>query len=177
MKINIGTKGMVEGVSYIRPVRELSVKGSEEDTMLFMVNSLKEEVLAGTDVQQIRKAKKLKKLVRGLTIVLAASIQMAPRAFAATVETTGGGITPDQILEWGRSLAAISVSAGIAMSMVMLGVAGILRMMNKRDMATNLTTDIIKGLVQVLVSVPTVLILFYLAQYMFKNLPALGSLF
>jgi len=177
MKINIGAKGMVEGVSYIRPVSELAVKGSKEDGMLFMVNNLKEEVLTGSSAQQLKNAKKLKKLLRGLTVVLAASIQMAPRAFAATMETTSGGITPDQIMQWGYSLAAISVSAGIAMSMVMLGIAGIMRMLNKRDMATNLTTDIIKGLVQVLVSVPTVMILFYLAQYMFRNLPSLGSLF
>jgi len=177
MKINIGAKSLTEGVSYIRPVKELSVGNYEEKKAVFMIETLTREVMSGSPSQQARKVKQLKKLVKGFAVITAVSIQSAPKALAATATVTGQAITPAAIMQWGLSLAAITVSSGVALSMVMLGVAGIYKMFRKGDIASQWSLDIVKGLVQVLISVPVVYALFYLAQVVFKNLPALGSLF
>jgi len=177
MKINIQAKSLTEGVKYIQPAKEVTFTNETERGMAFIVETLYREVTAGSPTQQNKKVKQLKKVVRSLMVVLAASIQTAPKAFAATADIANQTLTPALILKWGTSLALLAVSASVSLSMIMLAVAGLLRMLNKRDMATNLSTDIVKGLVQSLVAIPLVSLLFYLAQIVFKNLPSLGSLF
>src|SRR5690349_18253158 len=103
MKINIGAKSLTEGVSYIRPVKELSAGNYEEKKAVFMIETLTQEVMSGSPSQQARKVKQLKKLVKGFAVITAVSIQSAPKALAATATVTGQAITPAAIMQWGLS--------------------------------------------------------------------------
>jgi hypothetical protein len=153
----------------------VSFRSSLEDKVLFMAETLKKEVLEGN--HQIKKIRQLKKLFRKFAVVLGVRVGMATKALAATTATaTATTITPAVILHWGIMLALVTVSIGVAISMSMLAVAGIYRMFKRRDEATEWTTDIVKGLVQVLVAVPIVYVVFTIAQHMFKALPALSGL-
>lgn len=168
-------------VNYSSP-HKVSIGKSKEEKVLFLAENLRKEVLTGSRKQQARNVKKLKKLIRGFTIVGAVAMKTSPKAMAATAAVTtppagAAAITPALVMTWGLNLALISVALGVSLSMVMLSIAGIYRMFRKREMATEWSTDVIKGLVQVLIAVPTVYLLFYLAQMVFKNLPVLNGLF
>ncbi|AYJ74197.1 hypothetical protein BSP15_180 [Bacillus phage BSP15] len=183
MIITMSSRELNSAVSYKSPVQQFNLKEKVEDDVLFIANTLQKEVIEGTTGQQRKKIKKLKKLLKGFVVVMGAGIQATPKAFAAapltgaTTSAAANQITPAMVMSWGLNLALISVSVGVALSMTLLTLAGIYRMMRKRKEAQEWTTDVIKGLVQVLVAVPVVYLLFYLAQTVFKSLPILSGLF
>jgi hypothetical protein len=179
MLVTLSTKDYSPGVKYSRPVK-MKVAETFEERALFLAKALKEEVIQGTEKQQLRKVKQLKKLLKLTLTVGVVGLKMSPKAFAnSTAPLVAGStaLTPATIMQYGLSLALISVSVGVAIAMIMLTVAGIYRMFRKRELADMWVTDIIKGLVQVLIAIPTVYLLFYLAQLVFKNLPVLSGLF
>lgn len=172
--INIRPKNPSEGVAY----RPFGINEAE-DRVLFMANILKEEVMRGSEKQQYKNVKKLKKFLKTSLSALGAGAGMSTRAFAATTTAIGATnpLTPAIVMKWGITIALIAVAAGVALSMIMLAVAGIYRMFRKRDIATEWTTDIVKGLVQVLIAVPVVYVIYVLAQMLFSNLTILKALF
>lgn len=162
-------------VSFIQPVRE--VRSELEDKMLFIKNSLIEEV--GTNP---KKARSLHKLFKRLAIGVGVKLMLPATALAAThkaatVTASASQITPQHVLHWGLILALVVVSIGVALSMSMLAIAGIYRMFKREKEATEWSNDIVRGLVQVLIAIPVVYIFFLLAQMVFTNLPALNGLF
>ncbi|AYJ75418.1 hypothetical protein BSP21_083 [Bacillus phage BSP21] len=183
MIITMSSRELNSAVSYKSPVQQFNLKERVEDNVLFIASTLQKEVIKGTTGQQRKKIKQLKKLLKGFVVVIGAGIQATPKAFAAapltgaTTSAAANQITPAMVMSWGLNLALISVSVGVALSMTLLTLAGIYRMMRKRKEAEEWTTDVIKGLVQVLVAVPVVYLLFYLAQTVFKSLPILSGLF
>lgn len=177
MKINIQAKSLTEGVRYVQPVREVSLYSETERDAVFIIETLQQELMEGSPTQQAKNVKKMKRVLRGFVTVLVASIQTAPKAFAATADVANQTITPSLILKWGTSLALLGVSASISLAMIMLIVASFYKMMRKGDVANQWSSDIVKGLVQSLVAIPLVSLLFYISQMIFKNLPALGSFF
>lgn len=183
MIITMSSRELNSAVSYKSPVQQFNLKERVEDNVLFIASTLQKEVIKGTTGQQRKKIKQLKKLLKGFVVVMGAGIQATPKAFAAapltgaTTSAAANQITPAMVMSWGLNLALISVSVGVALSMTLLTLAGIYRMMRKRKEAQEWTTDVIKGLVQVLVAVPVVYLLFYLAQTVFKSLPILNGLF
>lgn len=183
MIITMSSRELNSAVSYKSPVQQFNLKEKVEDNVLFIASTLQKEVIKGTTGQQRKKIKQLKKLLKGFVVVMGAGIQATPKAFAAapltgaTTTAAANQITPAMVMSWGLNLALISVSVGVALSMTLLTLAGIYRMMRKRKEAEEWTTDVIKGLVQVLVAVPVVYLLFYLAQTVFKSLPILSGLF
>jgi hypothetical protein len=153
---------------------------AEEEKVLFLAENLMREVVESSPKQQSRKIKQLKKLLQGFMVITGANMLLTPAAMAAPAAPAGLesiSLTPDTIMQWGLTIALLSVAVGVALSMVMLTIAGIYRMFRKRKEAQEWTEDVIKGLVQVLVAVPTTFLLFWLAQAMFKNLPMLSGLF
>ncbi|UPI13432.1 hypothetical protein [Bacillus phage SBSphiJ7] len=183
MIVTMSSRELNSAVSYKSPVQQFNLKEKVEDDVLFIASTLQKEVIKGTTGQQRKKIKQLKKLLKGFVVVMGAGIQATPKAFAAapltgaTTTAAANQITPAMVMSWGLNLALISVSVGVALSMTLLTLAGIYRMMRKRKEAEEWTTDVIKGLVQVLVAVPVVYLLFYLAQTVFKSLPILSGLF
>lgn len=151
-----------------------------ESKVVFMVDSLVKEVSGGTKSQQQRKRKQLRKLMQVSSSVLGLMVGMTSPVSANSLLTTNSTVEPitvDKIFEFGQTLAVLSVSAGIALSMVLLAIAGMYRMLRKQREAQEWTSDIIKGLVQVLISIPIVYILYVLAQALFSSLPGLSGLF
>lgn len=183
MIITMSSRELNPAVSYKSPVQQFNIKEKVEDDVLFIASTLQKEVIKGTTGQQRKKIKQLKKLLKGFVVVMGAGIQATPKAFAAapltgaTTTAAANQITPAMVMSWGLNLALISVSVGVALSMTLLTLAGIYRMMRKRKEAEEWSVDVIKGLVQVLVAVPVVYLLFYLAQTVFKSLPILSGLF
>lgn len=175
INISLGSKTLDPQVSYIgfKPL----VMTENEKKISFLTNSLLREVMAETGEKQLKKIKKLKKLMKVSMSILATVVTLAPKALAATGMTAAETITPAVVMKWGLTIALISVSAGVAISMTMFTVAGIYRMFRKRKEATEWTTDIVKGLVQVLIAVPTVYVLYFLAQLLFSHLTVLKALF
>lgn len=148
-----------------------------ENKVLFMGETLFKEVMNEEQGKRLKKIKKLKKIMRISVSILATAMTMAPKVFAATELTAQAAITPAQIMVWGKTIALISVSAGIGLSMTMFAVAGIYRMFRKRREATEWTSDIIVGLVQVLIAIPSVYVLYFLAHFLFSHLTVLSPLF
>lgn len=154
----------------------------------FLAEKLREEVLNGPKSQVNQKIKQLKNLNKGFVLILGAPIVMSlltsknQTVYASTDEPSmlvgeeGTEITPDIVMDWGVQLSLITVAIGVAISGSLLAMAGVYRMFRKRKEAEEWTTDIIKGLVQVLIAVPTVYALFHLAQIVFKSLPVLSNL-
>lgn len=146
----------------------------------FLTDSLRKEVMDSG--RQTKKIRQLKKLLKVSISALATMISIAPKTFAMSpmgtmTTSTSEAITPTVVMKWGMTIALVSVSAGIALGAVMLSVAGIYKMFRKRKEANEWTQDIIKGLVQVLISVPTVFVLYFLAQFLFGRLTVLKALF
>lgn len=169
-----------------------NVKLGIDKKILFLAESLKEEVMQGSEKQQKQKFKQLKKLfvqfAKIVAIVGVSSILQMTIAQPLTVEasnfmtptvdmTSPEEITPSKIMEWGLKIALIIVAIGAALSMSMFAIVGIYLMITrKREKTIEWNSDITKGLIQVLVSIPLVYALFQLAQIIFRNLPFLSGL-
>lgn len=178
--VTITSKNLSEGIKY-NPFDKMVINKTKK--VNFLAETLAKEVMDGPRVK--KRLKKLKKLQKGFVSLLGAFTMMSPlNAFAQTpglenpfATQTLPTITPNIILEYGQTIALLVVASGAAIALVLMGVAGIYRMFRKRDLAMEWSEDIIKGLVHVLVSIPVVFALYYLAQMVFGNLPFLNGLF
>jgi len=159
--------------------------------VLFLAETLKEEVLHGTQKQQKKNLKQLKKiLIKFVTIAAITGVGMSfgilttepLTASASSLIATAGAetateITPDTIMDWALKIALLVVAVGVGLSMSMFAVVGIYLMITrKRKEAMDWNSDIIKGVIQTLVAIPLIYALFQLSQIVFKNLPFLDGL-
>ena len=160
--------------------------------VFFLAENLKEEVLQGTLSQKKKNTKQLKKLLvqfvaislmsgvaLSFGILTAEPLTASANSFMTTTATTPTTveITPNSIMDWAMKIALLIVALGVGLSMCMLAIVGIYLMITrKRKEALDWNSDIIKGVVQVLVSIPLVYALFQLSQMVFKNLPFLEGL-
>lgn len=186
--LNITTRDHSPGtiITSYRRVIDNGVKQHDKvkDSISFLAGNLEREVMQGTDQQKSKNIKKLKKLQKGFVSILGMAMAMSPiSAFAQTQEDSyptlvgeGVEITPDIVMTWGLKIALMTVAIGVAISGALLVTAGVYRMFRKRKEAEEWTTDIVKGLVQVLIAIPTVYALFHLAQIVFRSLPVLDTL-
>ena len=164
-------------------VPNLTEEDRVKNQVSFLAEGLRKEVMTGPTKQRERRVKTLKKLQKGFVSILGAVMLINPvTAFAQTIGDTypaiqgGMEITPNIVMSWGLNIALMTVAIGVALSGALFAIAGIYRMFRKRREAEEWTTDIIKGLIQVLIAVPTVYALFHLAQIVFKSLPVLSNL-
>lgn len=160
-------------------VSSTEVKQSVNKKVHFLAQRLQEEVMLGNPSQLETNINKLKKMHKKFVLILGATaiVSLQTNPLLAQAQQVSTEITPDTVMDWGQTIALIVVAIGIALAAPLLAAAGMYRMLRKRKEAEEWTTDIIKGLVQVLIAIPVVYSLFYLAQTLFKNLPALGSPF
>src|SRR5205085_4496929 len=61
---------------------------------------------------------------------------------------------PPELLQLLLQILKISVGTAVLLSMILLVGAGVMRMFRKKKEATEWTTDIVKGLIQILIAVP-----------------------
>lgn len=76
---------------------------------------------------------------------------------------------PPELLELLLTLLKISVGAAVIMAAISLVFAGVLRMFRKRKEANEWTVDILKSVVQILVAVPVVFLIYYVANLLFGH--------
>lgn len=157
------------------------------DKTSFLAEALYKEVVNQDQLSgKNRKLKYLKKLHKGYMSMLVTLMMVSPASVFAEgnssyqnlISTSNNNeeITPNLVMEWGFSLALTTVAVGVALAGSLLALAGVYRMLRKKREAEEWTTDIIKGLVQVLIAIPVVYSLFYLAQMVFKRIPFLEGL-
>lgn len=116
------------------------------------------------------KLKEYKKQIR-IFLATSSSFMMLPLKSMATTSlpattklpTEAQGIPPE-LLELLLKLLVITVGSSVILAAILLVTAGVMRMLRKRKEATEWSIDIIKGLVQILVAVPIVFIIYYLAN-------------
>lgn len=167
---------------------KIKSKSDVSEGVLFLARNLEEEVMNGSKKQQKKNIKELRRLLTRFAIIATtAGIGMATAqpltAEASSFVTTATNtpttpeITPSTVMNWGLTIALIVVSIGVAMSISLLAIAGIYLMVTRRrKQVEEWNSDIIKGLVQVLVAIPLIYSLFHLAQTVFRNLPFLEGL-
>lgn len=176
--LNICGKNLDKEVNYSKPIK---ITINEPD-ISFMIENIKQEVTQGEIHQQRKKMKQLKKMHKKFVSILAVTgastgvfLTTSQKANAQELPinpTQSGDILNVEVIQsWGVTIAVVTVALGVALASSLLAVAGIYRMFRKKQEAQVWTTDIIKGLVQVLVSIPIVYSLYHLTQIIFNNLP------
>ena len=162
INVNMGVKSKTVGVEYI-PFKRITLEG-EQKVFTKMVER---------KVVKVRNIQKIKKWIRTGATALGVVMSMGTRALASGV--TGGTpvlspLTPSMMMEYGLQIAFLSVSVAVGLSMVLLTVAGMLRMFRKSHEASAWTQDILKGTTQVLISIPSIYVIYKVASYLFRNL-------
>jgi hypothetical protein len=113
-------------------------------------------------------------------IVTTSSFMMLPlRSMAnTTVPTQQLGTTtlpqsatgiPPELLGLLLKLLVIAVGSAVIFAAILLVGAGVMKMLRKRKEANEWTTDILKGLIQILVAVPVVFLIYYVANLLFST--------
>lgn len=162
------------------------------EDVLFIAETLKKEVLSGTKKQQQKNLKQLKKLFLkftmialtvgvgtslGMTLLLPDTVSAATNLIPTATDQPPIDINPKTIMEWGLMISLIIVAVGIALAISMFAIVGIYLMLTKKkEEAISWNSDIVKGLVMVIVAIPLVFSIFQLAQSIFANLPFLSGL-
>jgi hypothetical protein len=76
---------------------------------------------------------------------------------------------PPELFELLIKLLVIAVGSAVIFAAILLVGAGVMKMLRKRKEANEWTTDILKGLIQILVAVPVVFLLYYVANQLFST--------
>jgi hypothetical protein len=76
---------------------------------------------------------------------------------------------PPELLQLLLQILKISVGTAVLLSMILLVGAGVMRMFRKKKEATEWTTDIVKGLIQILIAVPIVFLIYFVVNLLFSN--------
>ena len=163
------------------------------DGVLFLADTLKKEVLEGTKKQQLKKMKELTELfvqfgkiamMTGIVSSLATVIMQPLTVSASTFMVTPTSnvnpveITPEKIMEWALYIAKILQSIGIGLSMSMVAVAAMYMIITrKKKEGTEWLSNIVKGVIQVIVSVPLIWAIFQISQALFGSLPFIDVVF
>lgn len=97
-------------------------------------------------------------------------IGMIPNIASASTVATSEIISPQVIFQLSLKVALIGLGVSFGVAMIMLILMGILKMFKKRQLAKEWTTDIYKGFVHCLVTIPTIFALYYIATTLFGQL-------
>jgi Na+-driven multidrug efflux pump len=130
------------------------------------------------EVKQLPKSEKKEyKRVLKTFLMTASSFMILPlRSMAASsVPTTATNLPksaeglPPELLALLLKLLVISVGASVILAAILLVGAGVMKMFRKKKEANEWTVDIIKGLIQILVAVPVVFLIYYVATNLFSG--------
>jgi hypothetical protein len=143
------------------------------DTVNFHIPTLLEEVKQ-LPKSKLRKSKKVIKafLMTTTSVMILPLRSMAeslaqPAVVATTLPQSATGMPPE-LLELLLTLLKISVGAAVILAAILLVINAIGKMFRINGM-TQWAKDIIRGLVQVLVAVPVVFLIYYVANLLFGH--------
>jgi hypothetical protein len=130
------------------------------------------------EVKQLPKSekKKYKKILKIFLMTTSSFMILPLRSMASTsvpvaatnLPKTAEGLPPE-LLELLLKLLVISVGASVILAAILLVGAGVMKMFRKKKEANEWTVDIIKGLIQILVAVPVVFLIYYVATNLFSG--------
>jgi hypothetical protein len=123
-----------------------------------------------------KKIKEYKRIVQTFLTTASSFMALPLKSMANTLPSTGAttlpthaeGIPPE-LLELLLKLLVISVGSAVVFAAILLVAAGVNRMLGKRKESSEWTIDIIKGLVQVMVSAPVVFLIYYVVSLLFSG--------
>src|SRR5690625_1314896 len=120
----------------------------EEENLDFLTRKLRKEVMDGTKSEQIKKLKTLQKIQIRWLLILGGMATIIPKRISAQTEVDQTDIkeemailndsialTPNLVMEWGLKVAMMAVAIGVAISGALLAMAGVFRMIRKRQEA------------------------------------------
>lgn len=130
---------------------------------------LKKEVMQ-LPKNKIREYKRIIKtfLVTATSFLVLPLRSMAQSSIPTTLPKTATGMPPE-LLDLMIKLLVISVGFAVTLAMILLVGAGVMKMFRQKKEADAWTVDIIKGLIQVLVAVPVVFLIYYIAISLFSG--------
>ena len=145
------------------------------NTVNFHIPTLIKEV----EMSSHAKIKQYKKIIQTFLTTASSFMVLPLRSMAASsVPTQQIGTTnlptsvdgmPPELLKLLLDLLKISVGTAVILSAILLVGAGVMRMLRKKKEATEWTTDIVKGLIQILVAVPIVFLIYFVVNLLFSN--------
>lgn len=172
VKVNLSVKKQDYLVKY-NPFQPISVSDSTIgiNNVNFHMQTLIEEV------NQLPKKErsKIKQQILTFQATVATFLLLPLKSMANTstsvpvtsLPNSAEGIPPE-IMDLLIGLLKISVAVGVVLAAILLVSAGIGKMFRMKE-ASKWTQDIIRGLVQILLSVPVVFIIYYVASLIFKG--------
>jgi hypothetical protein len=123
-------------------------------------------------VKEKKKSKRILKSFIGTTMsFIALSSRSMAQGLATTAPHQAGMLgLPVDFTDPMIMLIKMALGASFLLAMILMIAAGSLRMLRKKKEATEWTTDIIKGFTQVLLSIPIIFLIFYVAVKLLGNL-------
>jgi hypothetical protein len=121
-----------------------------------------------------RKLKEYQKTIKTFLMTMSSFAILPLNSMANSQATTTSSLPktseglPPELLELLLQLLTIAVAGGIIIAAIMLVVTGVGKMFRIKGI-TQWTSDILKGLFQVLAAVPVVFLIYYLATLLFKG--------
>lgn len=136
-------------------------------------------------IQEVKKLpketiKRYKQIIQTFIVTATSFLTLPFKSMANTTQvvpslpTVGNNISsvpgmPPEIMDLLLKLLVISVGSAVVLGAILLIFAGVRRMFGQKKQASEWTVDILKGLTQVLISVPTVFLIYYLISLLFKG--------
>ena len=142
------------------------------DSVNFHIPTLLKEVSQSTRKQK----RQYKKIITSFLATASSTLLLSSKSMANSVPPSQSipvtklpttADVPAELMEIMSTLLVISTSLAVFICIGMLILAGLLRALRKRKESTEWTTDIIKGLVQVIVAAPLVFLIYYVASSLF----------
>lgn len=120
--------------------------------------------------------KKFQSVAKSFLMTIISFLALSSKSMAATLNPTtelpaSSVGMPAELMDFMMTSLLIVVGVGIFLSAILMVSAGIMRMLGKkrRKEAEDWSVDILKGLTQVLLSVPTIFLIYYLVSMILKS--------
>lgn len=168
MTLTISGRALGQHVSYINPIKSFSLNKEEQSKTDFLMKELKKEVKNLDEKGKKIILKTLKLMYLTSTSTLGVMAISTSQVFAQS-SLDAAFIPKSEILEIFAYLTGITALIGVGASILLLQSAGIYRMFKKKKESIEWTSDILKGLTQVIASPILVGVIAVLAYMLFGN--------
>lgn len=135
----------------------------------FPIKIIVEEVRNLTNKQKKKYSKIIKAFI-GATIsfLTLSSKSMANAQNSPTQQVVTTGLPPD-LIEPIMELIKLAIGGSVLLSIILLILAGTMRQFRKKKEASEWSTDIIKGFIQVLLATPIIFLMYYVVTKLLGN--------
>lgn len=139
-------------------------------------NAVNFPIMIVEEVKNLSKPERrqLKLITKSFLMTAGSFLTLTSRSMANTLQPvpTGqialGGI-PKELFQPLIEILGTALGVSLALAVLLFIAAGILRMLRKKKEATEWTTDIIKGFIQILIAIPLIFLLYYAATLILGN--------